>query len=120
MSKTKHHSVKPYYKYLNMNPLEHQIKILHGKIRWKLINEEHPKSIKDKFSLKKSTAINNHNQNKLIVPFYRTTIGTSSLSSQGIKLWNNEIPEQVKNASSSKCFVKKYQEHLFSQTNPHV
>ena len=120
MFKTKHHSVKPYYKYLNMNPLEHQIKMLHGKIRWKLINEEHPKSIKDKFSLKKSTAINNHNQNKLIVPFYRTTIGTSSLSSQGIKLWNNEIPEQVKNASSSKCFVKKYQEHLFSQTNPHV
>ena len=120
MFKTKHDSIKPYYKYLNINPLEHQIKILQGKFLWKLINDEHPKSIKDKYSSQKSAAINNHNQIKLIVTFYRTTIGTSSLSSQGIKLWNNEIPEQVKNASSSKCFVKKYQQHLFSQTNQHV
>ena len=96
MFKTEHDSVKPYYKYLNTNPLEHQTKILQGKFMWKLINDEHPKSIKDKFPIKKSTAINNHNQNKLIVPFYRTTIGTSSLSSQGIKLWNNEIPTHKK------------------------
>ena len=51
MFKTKHESVKPYYKYLNINPLEHQIKILQGKFMWKLINDEHPKSIKGKFSL---------------------------------------------------------------------
>ena len=96
MFKTKHDSLKPCYKYLNIKPSEHQIKILQGKFMWKLMNDEHPKSIKDKFSLKKSTAINNHNQNKLIVPFYRTKLGTSSLSSQGIKLLNNEIPMRKK------------------------
>ena len=41
MFKKKH--VKPYYKYLNINPLEHQIKILQGKVMWKLINDEHSK-----------------------------------------------------------------------------
>ena len=87
---------------------------------WKLINDEHPKPIKDKFFHKRSTAINSHNQNKFIVPFCRTTIAISSLSSQGTKIWNNEIPELVKSTPSSKCFVKRYQEHLFSQTNPHV
>ena len=56
MFKKKQDSVKPYYKYLNINPLEDQIKILQGIFMWKLINDEQPKPIKEKFSLKKSTA----------------------------------------------------------------
>ena len=74
MLKTKHDSVKPYYKYLNINPFEHQIKILQGKFMWKLRNEDQPKTIRNKFTLKRSTAINNHNQSKFIVPFYRTRV----------------------------------------------
>ena len=120
MFKKKHNYVKLYYKYLNTNHLEHHIKILQGKFMWKLIHDEQPKPIKDKFSLKRSTAINNHNQNKFIIILYRTAVAISSLSSQGIKVWNNEIPELVENAPSSKCFVKRFQEHLLSQTNPHV
>ena len=63
--KKKHDSVKPYYN-LNINPLEHQIKI-QGKFMWKVINDKHPKSMKDKFSLKRNIVINNHSQNKLTV-----------------------------------------------------
>ena len=40
MFKKKHDSVKPHYKCLNTNPLEHQIKMLQGKFMWKLINDE--------------------------------------------------------------------------------
>ena len=76
--------------------------------------------IKDKLPLKGSTPINNHNQNKFIVPFYRTAIAISSLFSQWTKIWNNETPEEVKNAPSSKCFVKRYQKYLSSQANPHM
>ena len=67
MFKKKHDTFKSYYKYLNINFLEHQIKILQGKFMWKLINDEHQKLIKDKYSLKRGTAINNHTQRKLIV-----------------------------------------------------
>ena len=67
MFKKKHDPFKSYYKYLNIDSLEHQIKILQGKFMRKLFNDEHQKLIKDKYSLKRGTAINNHNQRKLIV-----------------------------------------------------
>ena len=82
MFKKKNDSVKPYYKYLNINPLKYQIKI-QGKLLQKLINDKHPKWIKDKFPLKRSAA---NNQSKFIVPFYKTTIAISSLSSQSKKV----------------------------------
>ena len=72
MFKKKHDSAKPYYNY--------QIKMLQRKLMWKLINDEQPK-IK-KFSRKRGKAINNHNQNKFIVPFSITTVAISSLSYQ--------------------------------------
>ena len=67
MFKKEHDPFKSYYKHLNINSLEQQIKILQRKFMWKLINDEHPKLIKDKYSLKRGTAINNHNQSKFIV-----------------------------------------------------
>ena len=81
---------------------------------WKLVNDEQSKPIKDKFPFKRSTAVNNYKKNKFKVPFYRTTVAISS------KIWDNEIRESVKNAPSSKCFVKRYQDHLFSQINSHL
>ena len=64
MFKTEHDSLKPYHKYLYTNPLEHQTKILQEKFMWKLINDEHPKSIKDKFPIKKSIYSNQQPQPK--------------------------------------------------------
>ena len=51
--------------YLNINPLEYQIKIWQGKFMWKLINDEHQKPIKDKFFHKRSTS-NQQSQPKQI------------------------------------------------------
>ena len=50
----------------------------------KLVYKQHPKIIEYKFPLKYNESINNSNHQKLI-PFYRTTVGLSSLMYQGLK-----------------------------------
>ena len=54
MFKEKHDSLKPYYKYLNKNPFEYQIKILQRKFMWKLLNDEQPKTIRGKSPLQEA------------------------------------------------------------------
>ena len=71
------------------------------------LNDEHPKSTKDKFSFVKGTAINNHHQKQINSTLLQNHNSNFIIISQGTKLWNNEIPEQVKKAPSSKCFVKR-------------
>ena len=67
MFKKKYDPFKSYYKYLNINSLEQQVKIQQGKFMWKRFNDEHQKLIKDKYSLKRGKAINSHNQSEFIV-----------------------------------------------------
>ena len=52
--KEKHDSLKPYYKYLNKNPFEYQIKTLQRKFMWKLLNDEQPKIIRGKSPLQEA------------------------------------------------------------------
>ena len=47
---------------------------------WKLVNNEQPKCLKEKFPLKINEAINNLNNNKMIIPYRKTTIGKRFLS----------------------------------------
>ena len=51
---------------------------------WKLVNNQQPKCLKEKFPLKNNEAINNPSSNKMIIPYRRTTIGKRSLSYEGI------------------------------------
>ena len=44
--KNKFELVKPLYKYLNILSLNSTMKLMRGKFMWKLINKEHPISIK--------------------------------------------------------------------------
>ena len=58
--------------------------------------------IQDIFHTNSSTAINNNeDNNRFILPSFRTNIGRASLAYQGIKLWNKGIPETIK--KSAKC-----------------
>ena len=68
------------YKYLNILPLPEDVKHNQGKFMWKLVNNEQPKCLKEKFPLKINEAINNPNNNKMIIPYRRTTIGKRFLS----------------------------------------
>ena len=55
---------------------------------WKLLAKKHPDSITEQFSLHFNEAINNTNGEKLIIPYYRTSIGKKSLLYQGYRIWN--------------------------------
>ena len=81
--KNRRESSKPLYKYLNILPLEYNIKLLRGKFMQKLLSKQQPKVIEDKFPLQFNESINNPDHTKLILPYYRTSIVTSSLHYQG-------------------------------------
>ena len=91
--KGKYESSKPLYKYLKILPLTETIKHNQGKFLWKPVNNQQPKCLQEKFPLKINEAINNPNNNKMIIPYRKTTTGKRSLSYEGYKLWNLEIPE---------------------------
>ena len=103
--KGKYDSVKPYYKYLQILPFLDNIKLLRGKFMWSLTNYKLPTSIIEQFPLKYNKAINSQ-KDKLIIPYFRTSIGKRSLSYSSIHLWNYEIPSNIKCKESSKSFSK--------------
>ena len=55
---------------------------------WKLLAKKHPDSIVEEFPLHFHETINNTNSEKLIIPYYRTSIGKKSLLYQGYRIWN--------------------------------
>ena len=83
MFKDKKHIAKPLYGYLKVLPLELNIKPLQAKFVKKLILKEHPKIICEKYPLNYNSSINNSDQTKLIVPYFRTNLGTCSLAFKG-------------------------------------
>ena len=77
MFKDKKHIDKPLYKYLKRRPLELNIKVLQAKFMKKLI------TICDKYPLNYNSSVNNFGQTKLLVPYFRTNLGTFSLGFSG-------------------------------------
>ena len=77
--KNRFDNVKPFYKHLNILPLARDIKLLQGKFMGKLLSKKHPESIIEQFPLHFNEAINNTNDENLIIPYYRTSIGKKSL-----------------------------------------
>ena len=61
--------------YLSLLPLTKSIKLLQGKFMWKLLSKKHPDSIIEQLPLHFKKTINNTNCEKLIIPYYRTSIG---------------------------------------------
>ena len=112
MFKQKYDIVKPFCKYLGILPLKQNIKLQQGKLMWKLNSHNLPNCLLNKFSLIDSQTINNANQQKLIIPYYRTTTGKRSVLYQGYKLWNSEISVNAKLKENIKCFCKQFQPDL--------
>ena len=110
--KNRYGNVKPFYKHCSILPLTKSIKLLQGKLMWKLLAKKHPDPIIEQFPFQFNKVINNTNSEKLIIPYYRTSIGKKSLSYQGCKIWNLEIPANIKNKESSNNFAKNYHKYL--------
>ena len=66
------------------------------------------------YPLNYNHSINNSKQDRLVIPFYQTKIGVSSLHYQGIKLWN-DIPFVLKSKLYT-IFAKEFQKTLSNYT----
>ena len=72
-----------------------------------------PNSISEKFPLTYSEARNNH-QNKLVIPYCHRALSKRSLDYTAYKLWNQEVPIDIKSVKTIKVFNKTYRKHLLS------
>ena len=116
--RNKYESAKPLYIYYKILPLEANIKLNQGKFIWKLTHNLHPDCIQDIFHTNSITAINNNeDNNRFILPSFRTNIGRASLAYQGIKLWNKRISETIKNSAKYSSFSKELKQHLLEGNN---
>ena len=116
MNMDKFDSVKLFYEYLNVLPFKDNMKLLQGKFMWKLVNAVCPNSISEKFPLTYSEAINNH-QNKLVIPYCQRALSKRSLAYTAYKLWNQEVPIDMKSVKTIKAFNKTHRKHLLSNIN---
>ena len=112
--KDKYDSVKPFNEYLDILTLLDNIKLFQGKYMWNLFNSNLSKPLTEHFPLKYNEAINNQ-QNRLIIPYHRTSIGKKSSLHSGYIVWNQEIPENIKNKKSTKSFTNAYKQYLISK-----
>ena len=113
--KGKYDSPEPYYEYFKILTMKNSIRMKQGKFMWNLSKNKLPDCIQSTYNAKQSTAINNTStESKYILPYFRTKIGQSSLAYQGIQLWNNTVPVDIKSSSTYKQFSKKLKDFLMS------
>ena len=110
--KGKYDSFKPLYKCLSILPLPGNIRHNQGKFMSKLVSNQQPKCVKEKFPFTINEAINNSSNNKMITPYRRTTTGKRSLSYEGYKLWNLEIPDYIRTQKTLRRFSRSYHAYL--------
>ena len=95
--------VKPFHEYLNiLSCNDNMKKLLQGRFMQKVVNY--------------SEAINNH-QKKLVISCYQRALSKRSLAYTGYKLWNQEVPIDIKSVKTIKAFNKAYRKHLMSNIN---
>ena len=92
------------------------MKLLQEKFMWKLVNAVCPNSISEKFPQTYSEAINN-NQDKLVIPYCHRALSKRSLGYTAYKLWNQEVPIDIKSVKTIKAFNKTYRKHPLSNIN---
>ena len=100
--------------YLSILPLDQQIQLKQAAFIWKLHNRYIPPPISDMFALNTSKIVRRRNPNKYHLPNPRLNYAKRHISYSCVKLWNTEIPNELKEISFLKCFVKKYKTHLIN------
>ena len=72
--------------------------------------------LKNSHYLTLSEATNNH-QNKLVIPYCHRAISKRSVAFTAYKLWNQEVPIDIKPVKMIKGFNKSYRKDLLSNIN---
>ena len=91
----------PLFKELNILPLGKTFKLKQAKFMWKLTNNYLPCSISANFN-----QYTRQLRSQFNVPTVRLNYASKHITYAGIKLWNNEIPNNIKQKKTLKSFSK--------------
>ena len=111
----KYEHTSPLFKKLGILPLDQQIQLKQAAFMWKVHNDYIPPTISCMFNLNNSEIIRRINPNKYHLPNPRLNYAKIHISYSCVKLWNTEIPIELKEITSLKCFVKKYKTILINE-----
>ena len=114
LSKNKHEHALPLFKVLNILPLDDLNKQKRGSYMWKLKNDLLPTYLTSWFQRNNSTIINRIHTHKYVLPIPRLEYSKRHITYSGVKLWNIEIPNNLKLSTSVESFKKNYQKLLIS------
>ena len=95
-----------------MLSLDEFIKLRRGSHMSKLHNNLIPPSIASGFQTNNSAIIDRLNVSKYRLPNPRLEYAKRHINYSGVKLWNTEIPDELKRSTSIRCFKKNYQKLL--------
>ena len=110
--KNKYEHTLPIFKELNILPLDAQIKHKQAMFMWKLSNNLIPLPVSNLFN-----QINNNQNNKYKLPNPKSEFGKRLVNYSCVKVWNSEVPLQLKTLTGQNNFNLKYKEHLLNLLN---
>jgi hypothetical protein len=102
------------YKQTQILPLEYIIKLRRGTFMWKLSNNILPDATRSWFHPNTSEYYTRMNVSKYQLPHPRTELARRHNSFSATKLWNSEIPEEIKRSFTLQTFKSKYKAKLLS------
>ena len=104
--KNKYEHTLPLFKAFDILPFDLQIRHKKAMFMWKVSNNLVQPPLSNLFTK------NEHNPTKFILPRAPKDYNQRALSYSGIKIWNTELNESLRNITSLKLFNAKYKKHL--------
>ena len=99
---------------LNILPLDSQIKLKQSTFMWNLTHDLLPPAIEEHFIINTTFKETRQNPEKFRLPTPRLEITKKNITYSGVKLWNTEIPHELKQKKFPKTFSKHYRLHLMN------
>ena len=104
----------PLFKHLGILTFDKNLLFQQGKYIWKYVHSLHPNCIQEIFTVNKNTAINYKIRNRLPIPTCATKLGQNFITYRGPKMWNYEMPKNLKNIKTLKSFHNLYKNYLLN------
>ena len=114
-SKRQDHTLALFQK-LEILPLDSCIKLKQATFMWKVEHNFLPTANMANFNTYSSEIITRLNMNKIRLPPMAELLPKDT-TFEGVKVWNNEISNDLKNSTSLRTFTKNYRSFLLSQLN---
>ena len=111
--KNTEHSM-PLFQQLQIFPLEELIKFKQGIFMWKVNKNLLPTLNQSCYIRNNSPIFVRQNVSKFFLPNPRTTYAKRHCTYSTIKLWNNFIPDNIKQSNSINSFKNSFKKHLLN------